>query len=82
MSEVTPGRISLTADWWTSISTDGYLCVTAHFIDKEWKLHKRVRSFQFMPPPHSGVNLAEMVSNILYCLNGELKKKIIYYYFR
>lgn len=27
------GRISLTSDLWTSIATDGYLCLTAHFVD-------------------------------------------------
>jgi hypothetical protein len=28
------GRISLTSDLWTSLKTDGYICLTAHFIDK------------------------------------------------
>ena len=27
-------RISLTYDLWTSLKTDGYICLTAHFIDK------------------------------------------------
>ena len=30
-----PTRISLTSDLWTSIITDGYLCLTVHFIDEE-----------------------------------------------
>jgi hypothetical protein len=29
------GRISLTSDMWTSLKTDGYICLTAHFIDKD-----------------------------------------------
>ena len=29
-----PGKISLTCNLWTFLTTDGYLCLTAHFIDK------------------------------------------------
>ncbi|XP_058619761.1 E3 SUMO-protein ligase ZBED1-like [Onychostoma macrolepis] len=31
-------QITLTGDHWTSVNNDNYLGVTAHFIDKEWKL--------------------------------------------
>jgi hypothetical protein len=31
---VCTGMISLTFDMWTSLTTDGYICLTAHFIDK------------------------------------------------
>ena len=33
-------RISITTDSWTSIQRINYMCVTAHFIDNEWKLQK------------------------------------------
>lgn len=32
-------HIALTGDHWTSVSNDNYLGITAHFVDKEWKLH-------------------------------------------
>jgi len=32
--------ISLTSDCWTSNQTIGYICLTAHFIDFDWKLQK------------------------------------------
>jgi hypothetical protein len=35
-----PGRICLTFDLWTSFTTDGYMCLIAHFIDKNWVLTK------------------------------------------
>lgn len=35
-------RVSLTADTWTSNQNKGYMCITCHFIDKEWKLQKRI----------------------------------------
>jgi len=59
MLETIPGRISFTSDAWTSLTSDGYVCLTAHFIDKNWNLQKRVLNFSFMPPPHSGVALSE-----------------------
>ncbi|KAL3519158.1 hypothetical protein ACH5RR_021747 [Cinchona calisaya] len=50
-----PRIICLTYDLWTSIATGGYMSLTAHFIDKEWKLQKRIINFSYLPPPHSGV---------------------------
>ncbi|OMO85397.1 putative Zinc finger, BED-type [Corchorus capsularis] len=63
--EDVPGRISLTSDLWTSVVTDGYICLTAHFVDKAWNLQKRVLNFSFMPPPHTGVALSEKVYNLI-----------------
>ncbi|TXG53317.1 hypothetical protein EZV62_022486 [Acer yangbiense] len=40
-----PGRICLTSDLWTSIATDGYLTLTAHFVDNDWRLHKKILNF-------------------------------------
>ena len=60
-----PSRISLTSDLWTSIATDGYLCLIAHFIDEEWVLQKKVLNFHFMPPPHNGISLCEMIYGLL-----------------
>ena len=34
----TPSRVCLIFDLWTSIATDGYICVTTHFIDANWVL--------------------------------------------
>ncbi|KAJ9568123.1 hypothetical protein OSB04_004089 [Centaurea solstitialis] len=38
-------RVSLTTDTWTSIQRINYMCVTAHYIDAEWKLNKKIISF-------------------------------------
>lgn len=66
MLEAAPGRISFTFDAWTSLTSDGYVCLPAHFIDKNWSLKKRVLNFSFMPPPHSGVPLSEKLYG-LFC---------------
>ncbi|CAL8176331.1 unnamed protein product [Prunus armeniaca] len=59
------GRICLTSDLWTSLCTDGYLALTAHFVDKDWRLQKRIINFCHMPPPHSGVALSEKINTLL-----------------
>ena len=35
------GKICLTFDIWTFLTHSGFLCITAHYIDNEWKLNKR-----------------------------------------
>ncbi|CAB4385609.1 unnamed protein product [Rhizophagus irregularis] len=36
--QMVPEKILFTTDIWTSLSTKSFLSLTAHFIDKEWKL--------------------------------------------
>ncbi|WOL14748.1 zinc finger BED domain-containing protein RICESLEEPER 1-like isoform X2 [Canna indica] len=52
-------RISLTFDLWTSNQTIGYMCLTAHFLDNDWNLQKRVLNFISMPPPHTGLMISD-----------------------
>ncbi|XP_068309623.1 zinc finger BED domain-containing protein RICESLEEPER 2-like [Pyrus communis] len=59
------GRICLTLDLWTSQRTDGYLALAAHFVDKDWKLHKRILSFCYMPHPHTGIALSEKINALV-----------------
>ncbi|KAK9902335.1 hypothetical protein M0R45_001724 [Rubus argutus] len=35
------------------------MAVTAHFVDKDWKVQKRIISFSVFPHPHNGVNIAK-----------------------
>ena len=59
------GRICLTSDLWSSLSTDEYMVVTTYYVDEEWRLQKKVLSFTHCPPPRTGVILAEKLLNIL-----------------
>ena len=63
--ENVPGRICLTTDVWQSCTTEGYISLTAHFVDDKWNLHSRVLNFSHFPPPHSGVFLADKMFNFL-----------------
>ncbi|XP_035842316.1 transcription initiation factor TFIID subunit 4b isoform X5 [Helianthus annuus] len=57
--------VSLTSDCWASNQTIGYMCLTAHFVDCDWKLQKCIIGFNELAPPHSG----EVISDgILECL--------------
>ncbi|KAL1179479.1 hypothetical protein V6Z11_A03G162800 [Gossypium hirsutum] len=38
-------RVYLTTDTWTSLQRVNYLCITAHFIDNDWKLNKKILNF-------------------------------------
>nr|KAJ0219000.1 hypothetical protein LSAT_V11C300104890 [Lactuca sativa] len=60
-----PSRICLTSDAWTSIVTDGYLSLTAHYVDSKWVLQKRILNFSEFPPPHTGVAIAEKLSSLI-----------------
>ncbi|KAF8407155.1 hypothetical protein HHK36_006281 [Tetracentron sinense] len=48
-----PGRISLTLELWTSSQTLGYVFLTGHFIDGDWKLHRRILNVVMVPTPYS-----------------------------
>jgi len=46
-----PNRMCLTSDLWTSINTEGFISLTAHFVDLNWKLNNKLLNFCHMPPP-------------------------------
>jgi len=69
------GRISFTSDCWTSLNTDGFISLTAHYIDANWVLHKRILNFAFMPPSHNVVSLAEKL--LLLLKDWGLDKKVM-----
>ena len=53
-------RVCLTTDTWTSIQNLTYMSLTAHFIDKGWRLHKRIINF-LKVPNHKGVTIGREI---------------------
>lgn len=45
--------ISCTSDLWEGCNKNGYLCVTAHYVDADWVLQKRIIGFRLCPYPHN-----------------------------
>ncbi|CAN1801062.1 Zinc finger BED domain-containing protein RICESLEEPER 2 [Linum perenne] len=58
---------------WTSNQTMQYMVVTGHFIDKNWKLQKRILNFCGVPPPHTGIVLAGALHKCLVDWDVEAK---------
>ncbi|KAA8531452.1 hypothetical protein F0562_006195 [Nyssa sinensis] len=53
-------KVNIMTDMWKSSNQKiGYMVVTGHFIDSDWNLQKRVLTFFHVPPPHSGVIVAD-----------------------
>jgi len=47
------GRISLTTYLWSTLTPEGYMCLTAHYIDRNWKLNNKILVFCAFPPPYT-----------------------------
>ncbi|CAN1853526.1 Zinc finger BED domain-containing protein RICESLEEPER 2 [Linum perenne] len=58
------GRVSITTDCWTSIQNFNYICITAHFVGVDWKLHKRIINFRRIFS-HKGVDIAHILATCL-----------------
>ncbi|WOK96158.1 zinc finger BED domain-containing protein RICESLEEPER 2-like [Canna indica] len=59
-------KISLTTDLWRSTNQKiGNMVLTGHFVDANWRLHKRVLNFVHIPPPHRGVEIADTIYKCL-----------------
>ncbi|KMT19294.1 hypothetical protein BVRB_1g013000 [Beta vulgaris subsp. vulgaris] len=57
-----PGLICLTTDNWKSSHTwQHYICITVHFVDNDWKLHKRILKFKALSPPYDGESISEEI---------------------
>jgi len=69
-------RIALTTDTWSSNQNLNYLCLTAHFIDENWKLHKRIINFVVMHS-HRGREIGKMVETCIEEWGIEKKVSII-----
>ncbi|XP_075675236.1 zinc finger BED domain-containing protein RICESLEEPER 2-like [Castanea sativa] len=67
-------RVSLTTDFWKSEQKIGFMCLTCHFVDSNWKLQKRIINFCDVPPPHSGVVNSDAIFKSL--LDWGLENKV------
>ncbi|KAJ1275864.1 hypothetical protein BS78_05G168500 [Paspalum vaginatum] len=67
-------HVSLTADLWSSNQNLGYLGVTAHFIDEEFELQKKIIPFKQVSYPHNSFAVQDGITSCL--LEWELIDKI------
>ena len=57
-------KVCLTTDTWTSLQNLNYMVLTAHFLDDEWKLHKRILNFCQIPN-HKGDTIGKTIEKCL-----------------
>ncbi|XP_020426576.1 zinc finger BED domain-containing protein RICESLEEPER 2 [Prunus persica] len=57
-------RINLKIDTWTSVQNTNYMVLTAHFIDCDWKMHKKVLNFCVIPN-HQGNTIGNLIESCL-----------------
>lgn len=55
-----PGQISYTTDIWTSVSMKAFMSITAHFIDKEWKMQSIILDFVQILGTHGGEEIQKI----------------------
>ena len=53
----TPGQISFMINIWISPTIKTFMVITAHFIDKEWKLQNIIVDFIQVCGAHTGENI-------------------------
>ncbi|KAF7841239.1 zinc finger BED domain-containing protein RICESLEEPER 2-like [Senna tora] len=57
-------RVCLTTDTWTSVQNFNYMCLTAHFIDENWRLQKRILNFCIIEN-HRGDTIGKAIEKCL-----------------
>ncbi|KAM1985065.1 hypothetical protein ACFX16_013266 [Malus domestica] len=62
--EIHNHRVSLTTDTWTSVQNLNYMVLTAHFVDDEWDMHKRILNFCLISS-HEGKEIGKLVEQCL-----------------
>uniref|UniRef100_A0A5B7C1G3 Putative zinc finger BED domain-containing protein RICESLEEPER 1-like isoform X2 n=1 Tax=Davidia involucrata TaxID=16924 RepID=A0A5B7C1G3_DAVIN len=69
-----PGKISLSADMWSTAEDAEYLSLTAHFIDDAWQLRKKVLNFIMVDPSHTEEMLSEVIMTSL--MDWDIDRKL------
>jgi len=71
-----PGRVAMTTDNWKNDSTnEEYICVTAHFVDSNWQLQKRILRFRTLVPSYDATCISDEI--ILFLQQWNLEHKLL-----
>ncbi|KAK1898959.1 Zinc finger BED domain containing protein 1 [Dissostichus eleginoides] len=58
-------RVAITCDAWTSVATESYLTVTAHYISEDWQFLSHVLQTRAVYESHTGAHVAELLSRVV-----------------
>ena len=68
-------KITITTDIWTSDHQNfAYACLTAHYVNDEWELKKKILPYRYIEYPHDGEILFRFVSDLI--LEWNIDKKL------
>ena len=67
--------VACTSDIWTGRTRSGYICVTAHYVDRSWQFQKRLIAFRQIPYPHDAQVIYHTIMEI-FDLYG-IKEKVL-----
>ncbi|KAK1362402.1 zinc finger BED domain-containing protein RICESLEEPER 1-like [Heracleum sosnowskyi] len=68
------GRISMAVGKWVSPENEEYMCLTANFVDADWKFQKKTLNFITLDSSHTDDTLSEVVIKCL--MNWEIDRKL------
>jgi hypothetical protein len=67
-------KVKFTSDPWTNNLRDrGFMTLTCHYIDDNWRIRKRIINFTPLPSPHTDKHIAQAIFDKLVMWN--LNKK-------
>ncbi|XP_060780368.1 E3 SUMO-protein ligase ZBED1-like [Neoarius graeffei] len=58
-------RVAITSDAWTSVATESYVTITAHYIGEDWQMMSHVLQTRTVHESHTGVNMATLLLNVV-----------------
>ncbi|KAM3876933.1 E3 SUMO-protein ligase ZBED1-like [Diretmus argenteus] len=58
-------RVAMTCDSWTSVATESFLTVTAHYVSEDWQIVSHVLQTRAVTESHTGPHLAELLSGVV-----------------
>lgn len=59
------GIICLIYYFWIAYIVEGYISLTTHFVDENWKLNSKILAFCKIKPPHTEIKLAGKIYTCL-----------------
>uniref|UniRef100_A0A1A8H4B8 BED-type domain-containing protein n=1 Tax=Nothobranchius korthausae TaxID=1143690 RepID=A0A1A8H4B8_9TELE len=57
--------VAITCDSWTSVATESYITVTAHYMSEDWQIISHVLQTRAVYESHTGAHLAELLSDVV-----------------
>ena len=65
MASVRDKPVSLTTDGWTSLATDAYVTVTAHWISDDWNMYNKVLQTAELKETHTAAHVGACIQRVL-----------------